>query len=62
MQGEAPADAAGGEVLVALENEEGDAVLFQVLGEDKAAYARADDEHRGRVGRGRRHGGRWSWG
>lgn len=48
VQREAPADAAGIEVLVALEDEERDAILFQMLGEDEAAYAGAYDEDRGR--------------
>ena len=58
VQREAPADAAGSEVVVALEDEERDVKLFQVLGEDEAAYAGADDEDRGRGRRGRRHGRR----
>lgn len=53
MQREAPADAAGGQVAVALKDEEGDIVLLEVLGKDEAAYAGAYDQDRRR---GRRHG------
>lgn len=44
VQRQAPADAAGCQAAVALEDAEGDGVLAEVLGEDEAAYAGADNE------------------
>lgn len=52
MQREAPANTPGVEVIIALKYEEGDRILLQVLREDEAAYAGANDQDR----RGGRHG------
>lgn len=56
VQRQAPADAARGEVAVALEDAERDALPREVLREQQAADAGADDEHRERLARGRRRG------
>lgn len=50
VQRQAPSDAPGGQAPVALKDAEGDGALAEVLGEDEAAYASADDEDGGAWG------------